>query len=131
MSEKIKQIIQEELGGMFSANANESDADGIQDSDEMLKSLEDEIKDTEDRIGNLKKTVNFPISTDPQIAAKEKVVTREKIGSLEDQIKSKKEQIEQLKGMKSNMDKMQSILNKPEDTETTDSTFDQEVDNSL
>ncbi len=131
MSEKIRQIIQEELGGMFSANANGSDADGIQDSDEMLKSLEDEIKDTEERVGNLKKTVNFPKSTDPQIAAKEKVVTREKIGSLEDQIKSKKEQIEQLKGMKSNMDKMQSILNKPEDTETTDSAFDQEIDNSL
>jgi len=129
MSEKIKQIIQEELGGMFSANANESDADGIQDSDEMLKSLEDEIKDTEDRIGNLKKTVNFPISIDPQIAAKEKVVTREKMAALEDQIKSKKEQIEQLKGMKSNMDKMQSALNQPE--EEIDSTFDQEVDNSL
>ncbi len=131
MSEKIKQIIQEELGGMFSANANDSDADGIQDSDEMLKSLEDEIKDTNDRIGNLKKTVNFPKSTDPQIAAKEKVITREKISSLEDQIKSKKEQIEQLKGMKSNMDKMQSALNQPKDTEEVETSFDQEVENSL
>lgn len=124
MKDRLRHIIKEELEGMFSSS--DSDSDGIPDYDEMIKNLGDEIKDTEDRINNLKKTVNFPTSTDASIAAKQKVVKKDQINNLEDMKDQKEDQIDQIKKMGSDMEKMQKAMSDTQDDqEIEDSVFNQ------
>ena len=113
MRSLIRKVIFEELEGMFKADGEvefDMDSDEQPDSQEVQDSLQQDTEGMEDMIKNKKKTMNFPMSTDPTIANKQKQVNRDQISDLEDRVQKKKEDIEKMKGIQSGMQQMADVM---------------------